>query len=339
MPNLEFFEKDGPFTVEEIARNINAKIIGDQNFLIQDVATLNLAKPSDIAFLSNAKYLSGYTNTKAGACLISEENIKFAPKNINLLICADPYAAYAKTVQKFYPQKDQDEYISNKANIHNSAKIGRNCRIEAGVYIGKNVVIGDNVALGSNTCVDNNVKIGSNNKIAENVTIKYSIIGDNCIVHPGARIGQDGFGYAAGKDGIIKVNQLGIVVIGNNVEIGANSCIDRGAISNTIIGNNCKIDNLVQIGHNVEIGENSFIAAQAGVAGSSKLGSGVMLGGQVGISGHLKIGNGVMIAAQGGAIQDIDDNSVVGGTPTVPIKEWHRQSILLKKMIKKRGDK
>ena len=335
MPNPEFFRKKGPFTLIEIANLIDAEIIGDKNFLIHDIAPLHSANYDNISFLNNTKYIKDFKQTKAGSCIIKKAHIQSAPENINLLICEDPYLAYAKTAYKFYPKNNSKTYISDKSTIHSSAKIGKNCYIATGAFIDEDAIIGDNCKIGVNSYIGCNVKLGNTTTVNENVTLKYCMVGDNCIVHPGVRIGQDGFGFAASKTGIEKVPQLGLVIIGNNVEIGANSCIDRGAIANTTIGNNCKIDNLVQIGHNVEIGDNTFIVSQTGIAGSTKIGNNVMLGGQVGIAGHLNIGDNVMIAAQGGVMQDIPDNAVVGGSPTIPIKDWHRQSVILKKMIKK----
>ena len=200
-------------------------------------------------------------------------------------------------------------------------------------HISEDVIIGEGCYIGENTYIGAGVKLGNECFIANNCSISYAVIGNNLVLHPGARIGQDGFGFAPSNSGITKVPQLGRVVIGNFVEIGANTCIDRGAIDDTIIGDHTKIDNLVQIGHNVNIGSHCIIVAQTGIAGSSHIGDGTMLGGQTGISGHVTVGKKVVLAAQGGIISDVADGEVLGGTPAVPIRQWHKQTIILKKLI------
>jgi UDP-3-O-[3-hydroxymyristoyl] glucosamine N-acyltransferase len=203
------------------------------------------------------------------------------------------------------------------------------------VVIEDGVVIGNNSSIDHNSVIKRNVVIGNNTKIASNVTISHSVIGNNVIIHPGTRIGQDGFGFASDHTGHLKVPQLGIVKIGDFVEIGANTTIDRGSAQDTIIGDMCQIDNLVQLGHNVQLGKACVIVAQVGIAGSTKLGDFVILGGQVGVAGHLKIGNQVQVAAQSGIAQNIEDKQIMGGSPAVPIRQWHKQTFCLKKLANK----
>jgi UDP-3-O-[3-hydroxymyristoyl] glucosamine N-acyltransferase len=222
----------------------------------------------------------------------------------------------------------------NSRHVSPSASIGNNC------HLGYNVVIEDNVEIGQNCFIDSGcvikygVKVGDNVRIGANAYISYSIIGDDVAILPGARLGQDGYGFATHQGVHHKIFHLGRVLVGNDVEIGANATIDRGSINDTIIGDGCKIDNLVQLGHNVVLGKGCLIVAQVGIAGSTKIGNYCALGGQVGVAGHLRIADQVKVAAQSGVIQNIDhNNSVVGGTPAVPIRQWHKQSILLKKLI------
>ena len=325
-----FYKKSGPFPLEKAVKEIssNVKIVGNSKLMINDVAPLIVAGQNDVTFFFNTKYIHDLKNTKAGACILKEEHKKYAPKNTTLVITPNPQLVYALLVAKFYPEQNREAVISKSANIDVSTKIGNDCTILYGAVIGKNAVIGDGVYVGYNTVIGDNVIIGNNTKIESNATIVYATVGQNCLIYSGVRIGQDGFGFVPGGP---KIKQIGIVEVGNNVEIGANTCIDRGALRSTVIKDNCKIDNLVQIGHNVEIGENTIVVAQVGISGSTKIGKNVILGGQVGIAGHLKIADKVMVAAQSGVINDIAEGEIVGGYPAIKINDWHRQSIFLKK--------
>ena len=338
MPDARFFKKKSSFSLKDLASFINAKIMNATGTeVIEDIGTLENGGEGEISFLSNVKYLDALKNTKVSACIINEKYISFIPDNIALLVTPNPYEAYAIIASKFYPfEKEKSSYISKNAVLPSSCKLGTNVDIAENVVLGENVEIGDNTSIASNTVICDNVIIGKNCRIASNITISYSMIGNDCIIHSGARIGQDGFGFAPSAKGITKIAQLGRVIIGDNVEIGANTCIDRGAINDTVIGDNTKIDNLVQIGHNCIIGRSCFICGQVGLAGSTIVGDGVMLGGQVGVAGHLKIGSGSMIAAQSGVSQDVEPKAVLGGYPALPIREWHKITAMLKKLISKK---
>jgi UDP-3-O-[3-hydroxymyristoyl] glucosamine N-acyltransferase len=329
-----FYKKSGPFLLRQVISEISsdAMILGDADLVVSNISTLNEARETEVSFFHNTKYIDDLKVTKAGACILKDEHMGYAPKNTTLVVTKNPQLLYALLIEKFYPLQEEKAYISKSAIIDASAKIGDNCAILDGVTIGENAVIGDGAYVGCNTTIGNNVIIGNNTKIESNVTIVYAIIGENCAIYSGVRIGQDGFGFIPGGP---KVRQVGIVEIGNNVEIGANTCIDKGALKNTVIKNNCKIDNLVQIGHNVEIGENTIIAAQVGISGSTKIGANVMLGGQVGVAGHLKVGDKVMVAGKSGITTDIEEGEVVAGYPAIKIKNWHRQNVFLKKQINK----
>lgn len=338
MPDSKFFKKTREYKVRELADVTDCEIIGNPELLIYNIATLKSATKQDISFLNNDKYIDMFKSSQAGACIAKKEDVAIAPHSMTLLITDKPYAAWARVISKFYPDQEFAHTISEQAIIDKSAIISPTCSIAAGAIIGGYAEIGHNCQIGHNVYIGDGVIVGENTYIGSNASLQYSIIGKDCIIHPGVRIGQDGFGIAGVKHKLIKVKQLGRVLIGNNVEIGANTCIDRGALEDTTIGDNTKIDNLVQIAHNVVIGKNCIIVAQVGIAGSTQIEDGVIFGGQSGVAGHIKIGGGAMIAAQSGVIQDVDANAVVGGTPAVDIKQWHRQTIMLKKMAQSKSN-
>jgi UDP-3-O-[3-hydroxymyristoyl] glucosamine N-acyltransferase len=330
-----FFKRFGSFEVKAIAEAVAGQVYGDESFLVNDLGTLKDAKEDQISFISNQKYLEDFKSSKAGVCLLEEQHLAIKPESMIAIVVANSYEAYAKVATLFYPPQEVESFIADSAVVAKSAKLAD------GVYIGHNVVIEEDVEIGAGSSIGHNstilagVVIGKNTKIAANATISHALIGDNCIIHPGVRIGQDGFGFAPSAKGILKVEQLGRVIVGNDVEIGANTCIDRGAIEDTVIQNGTKIDNLVQVAHNVRIGYSCFIAGQAGIAGSTEIGNGVMIGGQVGFAGHIKIGDRTKIAAQSGVIGELPANSMVGGSPAVPLRQWHRMTAYLKKATTK----
>jgi UDP-3-O-[3-hydroxymyristoyl] glucosamine N-acyltransferase len=338
MADENFFYNQGPISLADIATLSQSSLFLPAHLqpdeLIYDVASLDEADNKTITVLNNAKYLPVLAKTQAKACFIEEKYASKAPKSLALLISANPYKAYALTGMAFYPQIKPQAVIAKNATIDSSAVIGENTNIEGNVVIGANVKIGKNCHIGTNTVLDQGVVIGDHTYISSNVSISYALIGKQVLIHPGVRIGQDGFGFASDFFGHYKIPQLGRVLIGNNVEIGANTCIDRGSSRDTVISDGCMIDNLVQIAHNVVLGKNCVIVAQVGIAGSTTLGDFVVVGGQGGIAGHLAIGSGAKIAAQSGVIKDIQAMSEQGGYPAMPIKQWHRQTIMLKKILK-----
>lgn len=338
MSRLRFFNKKSQFlTLSQAIEITGARLISDfdLNKKISDIATLEKGEETQISFLNSGQYFSKFLNSKVGFCLLEEKYAASAPKHVLPLVCKNPYFAYAKIAQSFYEEKPA-EFLDGKL-IHPSAKIGEGSKIAPNAYIGKSVEIGKNVFVGAGAAVMDGCVIGDNCIINAGAVISFATIGDDCIIHNGAKIGQDGFGFA--HDGGInhKIIQLGIVEIGNFVEIGANSCVDRGAIENTKIGDGAKLDNLVQIGHNVAIGKGAVMPGCTAVAGSAKIGNFAQIGGGSCINGHITIGDGARIAAMSGVMRDIAPMQTVAGAPAMPIRLWHKINARLIRLVKKEG--
>ncbi len=336
MADNSFFKKSKSFSVAEIAEITSSRPSGGLDLILDDVNSLQNAKSNELSFFDNVKYKDNFLKTSAGACFVSPEMAEIAPDNVVCLVSATPYKAYALAAQAFYPDTSPNAQIAASAYIDESAKIGAGAVIGHNVVICKNVEIGDNVWIETNAVIQHNVKIGSNCRIGANATISHAHIGDYVSIYTGVRIGQDGFGFAIDPAGHVKVPQLGRVIIGDHVEIGANTTIDRGASPDTIIGQGTWIDNLVQIGHNVEIGRGCVIVAQVGISGSAKIADYVAIGGQVGVAGHLNIGSGAKIGAQSGVISDIPPMQEYLGSPAMPKGQFFRQIAMLNRLIKKK---
>lgn len=326
----------GPISVYDIAQKISAKIAVEhetisKKTLISDVKNIEDAEVGDITCVNNKKYVNYLSSTKASACIIDKNLVVSGQPDSTILLKVDnAYFAYSKVIPILYSEIKslQKANISDKSRIGENVFIGINTIIEDNVKIGNNCIIDHNVVIKNNVTIDDNTKIGAGSYIA------YAQIGKNTIIHPGVKIGTDGFGFATYNGIHHKILHIGSVIIGNNVEVGAGSTIDRGSTKDTIIGDYTIIDNLVQIGHNVEIGKGCIIIAQVGIAGSTKLGHYVAVGGQTGIAGHLKIADQVQIAGKSGVISDINiKGQIVGGYPSQPIRDWHKQTILLRKML------
>jgi UDP-3-O-[3-hydroxymyristoyl] glucosamine N-acyltransferase len=321
-------------TACELAKIVSGELIGTADIVLTGVNSLSSAKENEISFLGNLKYLQEALTTKAGAILVAFDTdvSKFQGKNI--IRVENPQYSYSIVLGLI--EKERLEKIEIK--VHSSASISDSAIIGANSYIGQNVVIEKDVKIGSNAKIFPNVYIGKNVVIGNdcliypNVVIgEDTVIGDRVIIQPGAVIGGDGFGFAniAGK--VHKIPQIGYVKIGNDVEIGANTAIDRATFDSTKIGSGTKIDNLVQIAHNVEIDENCIIVAQVGIAGSTHIGNNVTIGGQTGLVGHLKIGNNVIIASQSGISGNLEDGQQIGGNPMASLS----QSIKIRALIRK----
>lgn len=327
-----------PLSLQELATISGAQLYrngSEDLFLVQGLASLAEADKTQLCVLHHKKYLGALKKSGAGACIIAPTYVDSAPKNMHLLVHENPYKAYALIAQALYSPNDEKKgFISEKAHISSTAIIGEGCIIEPGAYIGEQVIIGKGSKIGVNTFIGERVVIGEDCLIENNVSISHAIIGNKTIIYPGARIGQDGFGFASDKEGHYKIPHLGRVIIGDDVEIGANTCIDRGSLNDTVIEDLCRIDNLVQIGHNVKVGKGSVLVAQVGVAGSTELGKFVALAGQVGVIGHLKVGDGAMVFAKSAVFKNVQPGAKMAGYPAVPLWSWHRQIAYLKKILR-----
>jgi UDP-3-O-[3-hydroxymyristoyl] glucosamine N-acyltransferase len=340
MADPRFFSAAGPFTVGRLAEIAGADLSDGANpeTLIHDVAPLSTAGPEHLSFLDNKRYTADFHKSRAGACVVRPD-VEARGRKIVLLKMAEPYAGYAKIAAVFYPASFGDGGVSDAAHIDPSATVGAGCRIDAGAAIGPHAVLGSGCYIGSNSVIGKGAVLGGGCLIGPNVTLEYCLLGDRVIVHAGTRIGQDGFGFALGRAAHLKVPQLGRVIVENDVEIGANTTIDRGAGPDTVIGEGTKIDNLVQIAHNVRIGKHCIIVSQVGISGSTEIGNFVMMGGQAGITGHLTIGDGAQISAQSGVMRDIGAGEKVGGSPSMPMRHWLRSVAVIEGLAGKKSGK
>ena len=339
MADTRFFKKVGPFTLGQLAEISGAALSAPEaasNSMV-DVAALQDADATKVSFLDNKKYADTFKTTKAGACFVRPEFVQFAPAGTVCLTHKNPYKAYALAAQAFYPAPVVTEHRAQSAVIDASAKIGANSAIEHGAIIGRDVVIGSRCQIGAHAIICDGVTIGDDCDIGPHTYVTHAVIGSKVRLHPGVSVGRPGFGFAIDPTGYVAVPQLGRVVIGDDVEIGANSTIDRGAGPDTIIGQGMRIDNLVQIGHNVQVGRYCIIVAQSGISGSTKIGDYVMIGGQAGLAGHLTVGAGAKIAAQSGIMRNVEAGEAVMGYPAVPMKQFMRQTAIVSRMSTKKG--
>ena len=307
-------------TLAEIALFLGGTVVGADDTTINDIRSIEEAGEGDLTFIANKKYLKKLKLTKASVILVSPQTVA---EGKNLIIVNDPYVALGKLLALFYPLKHGRSGVSSDACIEDGAIVSPEATIFPRAFIGKGAKIGKGTVIYPGVFIGRDTLIGENSILYANVTVYHScVIGSRVILHSGVVIGADGFGFASPGNKNTKIPQVGFVQIDDDVEIGANTTIDRATLGRTWIQRNVKIDNLVQIAHNVVIGENSVIAAQTGISGSTKIGCGVIMGGKVGIVGHITIGDHAMIGASSGIHKNIPPGQIGGGTPFLPIKEW-----------------
>jgi UDP-3-O-[3-hydroxymyristoyl] glucosamine N-acyltransferase len=343
MPN--FFPPTRSLTIEEIASLTHAvPRAGDPlDRRIENIAPLDMAGASDLSFLDNPKYLAEYAVTRAGACLVAPRFVASAPGRLVALVTAEPYPAFVEVALALFPNALRPTSLfdvsgnSAAAQVHASARLEANVTVDPLALIGPRAEIGSGSLIAAGAVIGPDVRIGRDCAIGAGATILHALIGDRVVIQPGARIGQDGFGYLPGSRGHRKIPQTRRVIIQDNVEIGANTTIDRGSTRDTVIGEGTKIDNLVQIAHNVSIGRHCLIAGQVGLSGSVELGDFVMLAGKVGIADHVKVGAGAVLGAQSGVMSDVPAGARWIGSPAQPVRDFMKGVAALRRLARHTG--
>ena len=321
------------FTAQQIAELIKGRVEGDKDAKVSSFAKIEEGHEGAISFLSNKKYLHYIYETKSSVVLVDESLALERNVNCTLIRVKSAYEAVAQLLQLYESMKPRKRGISDLAFIDPTAAIGEDCYIGPFAYVGPKCVIGDNSIIHPHAALGDNVIVGKNTEIHSNAVIYHDCkVGNRCILHAGCVIGADGFGFAPSENGYDKIPQIGIVTIEDDVEIGANTCVDRSTMGSTYIRNGVKLDNLVRIAHNTDIGANTVMSSQVGVAGSTKVGEWCMFGGQVGISGHITIGNKVMLGAQSGVPGSIKDGQQLIGTPPMEMRSYFKSQAIFRRL-------
>ncbi|MDN3673382.1 UDP-3-O-(3-hydroxymyristoyl)glucosamine N-acyltransferase [Flavobacterium branchiarum] len=324
------------FTAEQIAEILGGEVVGNPNAEVSRLSKIEEGTEGSLTFLANPKYINHIYSTKASVTIVNDTFVPETEISTTLIKVDDAYASFSKLLEFYNQVKLNKNGIEPQSFLSESVKYGENLYLGSFSYVGQNVVLGNDVKIYPNSFIGDNVVIGNNVHIFAGAKIySETIIGNNCTIHSGTIIGADGFGFVPNEEGIYsKVPQIGNVIIEDNVDIGANTTIDRATLGSTIIRKGVKLDNQIQIAHNVEIGENTVIAAQSGVAGSTKIGKNAMIGGQVGIAGHLTIGNNVRLQAQSGVARNIKDDEILQGTPSLGYSDFNKSYVHFKNLPK-----
>jgi UDP-3-O-[3-hydroxymyristoyl] glucosamine N-acyltransferase len=328
-----FFRRTGPHSLAAVADAAQADA-PPRRLMLSGVAPLQTAEPGDVSFLDNRKYASALAETRAGAVIVHPDMAEHVPQTAVAIITTEPYVAWARVATLFHPVPPA------RAGVHPSAVLAHDSSVDPTTEVGPLAVIGSaaeigpRCRIGPSAVIGDGVVLGADCRIGANATISHALLGARVVVYPGARIGQDGFGFGIAADGFVSVPQLGRVVLEDDVEIGANTTIDRGSLHDTVIGAGSRLDNLVQIGHNVHLGRGCVIVSQAGISGSTVLDDHVMVAGQAGLTGHLRIGRRARIGAQAGVMSDVPAGADVVGSPAQPVREFFRHVAILRRLVR-----
>jgi UDP-3-O-[3-hydroxymyristoyl] glucosamine N-acyltransferase len=334
MPDSRFFENLGPVTVAELAALAGAALAGDGARVIELVAPLDRAEANAVSFFADRRYRTDLASTKAGACFVSAANAELAPAGCARLVTPEPKLAYTKAATRLHKPR----LAAGVEFVHPTAMLEEGVVLAPGVVVGPGAKIGAGTQIGANTAVGPGVAIGRECVIGANVTIGFALIGDRVRIYAGAVIGEAGFGVEASREGAFDTPQLGRVLLQDGVTVGANSCIDRGAWEDTVVGENTKIDNQVQVGHNVHLGRSCVLCGQVGLSGSTIVGDGVQFGAKAGVADHVSIGAGAQVMAASGVMHDIPAGEAWGGAPAVPRRQFWRQVAWISRMGSRRTD-
>ncbi|MBQ8888826.1 MAG: UDP-3-O-(3-hydroxymyristoyl)glucosamine N-acyltransferase [Bacteroidaceae bacterium] len=321
------------FSAKQIAEYIQGTIVGDENATVHTFAKIEEGIPGAISFLSNPKYTHYIYDTQSSIVLVNKDFIPEKEIKATLIKVDNAYESLAKLLNLYEMSKPKKTGIDSLAYIAPTAKIGQNVYIAPFAYVGDGAEIGDNTSLHPHATVESSAKVGNNCILYPHATLYHDCrVGNNCILHAGSVVGADGFGFAPSPEGYEKIPQIGIAILEDNVEIGANTCVDRATMGATIVRKGVKLDNLIQIAHNVEVGSHTVMASQVGIAGSTKVGEWCMFGGQVGLAGHIKVGDKVNCGAQAGIANNVKSGSTIMGSPAFEVKGFMKSSAAFKKL-------
>lgn len=341
MTDDRFFQRAGPFPLGEIAAHVGAEMDNNSSadFLIRDVSNLDTAEAGEISLYSDVKYAAAFAKTRASVVITDKKLSAHKHNGTWLLLSPNPRLAFAQVGHLFYPPAALTPGLQPSVPVHATATVGQGTQIGPGGVIRANAKVGANCNIGPNVIIGQGVEIGDYCTIGPNCVISHALVGSRVVFGPNVSIGNAGFSFVPSAKGLLRVPQLGRVLIEDDVEFGASCVVDRGAIGDTQIGRGCRFDSLIHVAHNVKLGPFCIVAAQTGFAGSTTIGAGVLIGGQAGIGDHLTIGAGARLSGRAGVTRDIAPGETVGGYPAQPIKQWHRQVAWLKRAVGKKADK
>ena len=335
--DARFFQRTGPHALDRVAATARGEARGDPAAMLRGIAPLQVAGPAQVSFLDNKRYAGLLGGTRAGAVLVRPEFADQLPPGSAAILLDDPYAGWARVAALFHPEPPPRPGRHASAVIAESAAVDASAEIGPLAVVGEGAEIGPRCRIGPGATIGERVVLGADCRVGANASLSHAIVGNRVHVYPGARIGQEGFGFATTAEGFLTVPQLGRVVLEDDVEVGANSTIDRGSAQDTVIGRGSRLDNLVQIGHNVRLGRCCVVVAQAGISGSTTLGDFVVVAAQAGLTGHLRIGDRARVGAQAGVMADVDAGADVVGSPAQPLREFFRGVATLRRLARRPG--